>query len=76
LQCGAVSDQKTSKFFVFHQEFHVGVKEFIKVRDRKYNRRMVGPRWNLEAEIECFPSPCSFKTYANIAEGKNQVIAI
>jgi hypothetical protein len=37
---------------------------------------MVGPRWNLQAMSACFLFPCTFKAYANLWEGQNQVIPI
>jgi hypothetical protein len=63
---GGVCDQKTSKFFVSHRKEsmagHLGV-------NGKYKRERGWHRWNLEAKRECFPSPGTFKTYADLWEG-------
>jgi hypothetical protein len=41
-----------------------------------YKRKHGGPRWNLEAERGYFSSPGVFKVYANLGEGRDQVISI
>jgi hypothetical protein len=72
-----VGDQKTFKFFVCHwEEFMVGINGVsLKLGKGNTKGSIVGPRWNLEAERMCFPSPGAFKTYADLWEGKNQVIS-
>jgi hypothetical protein len=74
---GSVCDQKTSIFFVpcgrIHGRTHRYKGNLLKVREQKYKREHGGQQVQ-SAVRECFSFSGTFKTYANLWEGRNQVI--
>jgi hypothetical protein len=73
-----VCDQKTSKFFVSHQEEsmagHVCVnRNLLKVRGRKNKRRAWWSPGGIWRPIKrCFSSPGALKTYINLWKGRTR----